>query len=244
MVVVIFLADFDQSYNKRVAKQLMRKYNQYIDAGFIHILQISKDFYPQLSNLKQNFDDKPKRVKWRAKQVVDYSVLFLYSRNISQYYLQIEDDVVCAEHFIEAIRKYVLQQRTPWVCLEFSIVGFVGKLFKSDDLHKLAQFMLLFYEEQPVDWLIIYFRQAMAQSKPRLRKPTLFQHIGLTSSLDIKGKVKARDQYFKIDQSMHHSKTNPAAHLTTSLITHGRHQLKYSYDKNQNTYFWGKYPKE
>ena len=44
--------------------------------------------------------------------------------------------------------------------------------------------MLMFYAEQPVDWLLISFRQSMGQRQELLRKPTLFQHVGVKSSFD------------------------------------------------------------
>lgn len=44
--------------------------------------------------------------------------------------------------------------QTTWAVLEFSELGFIGKLFRATDLPKLSKFMMTFYEEQPVDWLI------------------------------------------------------------------------------------------
>jgi len=44
--------------------------------------------------------------------------------------------------------------------------------------------MLMFYAEQPVDWLLVSYRQSMGQRRPLLRTPTLFQHFGVKSSFD------------------------------------------------------------
>lgn len=41
-----------------------------------------------------------------------------------------------------------------WFMLEFSTLGFIGKLFRSSDLPLLAQFIALFHREKPVDWLL------------------------------------------------------------------------------------------
>ena len=197
VVIVIFLADFDTEYNTGVVKVLTEKFMDYINMGFIQIIQATRDFYPPLTNLKRNFNDKADRVKWRSKQVVDFAFMFLYSHNISDYYIQIEDDVICAKNFITSIREYIKSMNNvQWVLLEFSELGFIGKLYKSSDLIALGRYMLMFYQEQPVDWLISYFRLSMAQRKVYLRKPTLFQHIGVKSSFDVKKDNKLIDKYF------------------------------------------------
>jgi len=43
---------------------------------------------------------------------------------------------------------------------------------------------MMFYAEQPVDWLLVSFRESMGQRQALLRKPTLFQHVGIKSSFD------------------------------------------------------------
>ena len=197
VVVVVFLADFDTTYNAGVVKVLTEKFMDYINMGFIQIIQATPDFYPPLTNLKRNFNDKEERVKWRSKQVVDFAFMFLYAQNLSSYYLQIEDDVICANKFLTGIREYIKSmEHAQWAMLEFSELGFIGKLFKSADLLKLGRYMLMFYEEQPVDFLMSYFRLSMAQRTAYLRKPTLFQHIGLKSSLKLKADNKLKDKYF------------------------------------------------
>lgn len=198
-VVIVFLADFDSSYNNRTASEIALKYGHHLQSGFFQVLQVSRDYYPPLENLKRNFNDEPSRVSWRAKQVMDYALMFLYSRNIASYYIQLEDDVMCGKNFLTGIRQYI-DLKTPnglWAMLEFSELGFIGKLFKSSDLEKLATFMTLFYEEQPVDWLMNYFRLSMGQGKVYLRKPTLFQHVGLKSSFDITKDNKLKDRFFE-----------------------------------------------
>lgn len=38
--------------------------------------------------------------------------------------------------------------------LEFSYLGFIGKLFKSTDLPLVVEFFLMFYKDKPIDWLL------------------------------------------------------------------------------------------
>jgi len=186
--VVVFLAETDAEYNNKSIAAVVRQHRGDIASGFISIIQVSSSYYPQLSNLKRNFGDAPDRVQWRAKQVADYSLLFMYAVNISDYYVQLEDDVHSAIGFVKSIRQYVSEQNrihSDWAVLEFSELGFIGKLFRSSDLQRLAEFMMTFYVEQPVDWLFRYFKLAMNQQRTYLRKPTVFQHFGTKSSFDL-----------------------------------------------------------
>lgn len=77
-----------------------------------------------------------------------------------------------------------------------------GKLFKSADLPTFIEFILLFYETKPVDWLLsnyLFIKVCLDNYEPkycpkaleravRRFKPSLFQHMGVESSL--KGKVQ------------------------------------------------------
>jgi len=186
--VVVFLADSDAEYNNESVAALLKHHRDEISSGFISIIQVLPSYYPQLSDLKRNFGDAPDRVQWRAKQVADFSLLFMYSVDISEYYIQLEDDIYSALGFVRAIRHYIGEQNhahPEWAVLEFSELGFIGKLFRSSDLGHLAQFMMMFYVEQPVDWLVRYFKRAMNQRRTFLRKPTVFQHVGIKSSFDL-----------------------------------------------------------
>ena len=242
VVVMVFLADFDRKYNDEVAKAVTEKFLDYINMGFLQVVQVSKQYYPKLDNLKRNFGDKPNRVKWRSKQVADFAFMFLYSQNISKYYLQIEDDVISANNFVTAIRDYIRVQKKQWALLEFSELGFIGKLFKSKDLWKLAQYMLTFYDEQPIDWLIRYFRMSMAQGDVRMRKPTLFQHMGLTSSFDTSKQNKLRDKYFDGGTQVKSVKGDqPSATVITNLTVYDRYTADLAYT-SASGYFWAKDP--
>ncbi|XP_013392568.1 alpha-1,3-mannosyl-glycoprotein 4-beta-N-acetylglucosaminyltransferase C-like [Lingula anatina] len=201
IVLLVFLANFDTQYNENVLKNISAKFDDYIKSGFILVMQVPENNYPPLENLKRNYNNSLEKVKWRSKQNVDYAFMFLYGRNISEYYIQIEDDVIPALGFFEDIRAFILaNDKTPWICLEFSVLGFIGKLFKSKDLEKLARYLILFYDEQPCDWLILHFLMSMTQKEHIYHKQSLFQHQGEWSSSEEKSrkgpKIKL-DIYFK-----------------------------------------------
>ena len=98
----------------------------------------------------------------------------------------------------------------PWFLIEFSELGFIGKLFRTTDLPIIIQFFIMFYKDKPCDWLLIDVINTLAcnpelsQSECRNKKfasrwihhrPSQFQHMGTYSSL--KGKIqKLKDHHF------------------------------------------------
>lgn len=234
VVVVVFLADADEEYNNQVLAKIMEQFSEFVAMGFIQVVQVSADYYPKLDGLKRNFNDKPDRVHWRAKQVADFTFMFSYAQNLSTYYIQIEDDVICAHGFVSAIRSFISHQKH-WAVLEFSELGFIGKLFKSADLDKLSRYMMTFYDEQPVDWLITYFRLSMAQKNIIMRKPTLFQHVGLKSSFDTSKDNKLKDRFF--DAGEKKLGDNPPATIITNMRAFEKYTPDLAYSPG-NGYFW------
>ena len=241
-VILVFLADFDREYNEKVVKEILNEHSSYVNMGFIQIVQLNKEFYPPLENLKRNFNDKPDRVMWRSKQVIDFAFMFLFARNLTDYYIQIEDDVECAPNFVSHIKKFIKTQTKPWAMLEFSELGFIGKLVKSEDLLKFAQFLWTFYAEQPVDWLMTLFRLSMAQKKVILRKPTLFQHVGVTSSFDISKPNKLKDKFFAGSDNPEVG-DNPPASIITDIAIYESYSPDQAYSQGAG-FFWGRDPKK
>ncbi|XP_019623530.1 PREDICTED: alpha-1,3-mannosyl-glycoprotein 4-beta-N-acetylglucosaminyltransferase C-like [Branchiostoma belcheri] len=185
IVIVVFLADFDKDYNKNISLEISRRYPQHLNTGFIQVIQAPRSFYPTFEELKRKFRDSLERIRWRSKQCVDYAFLFQYCRNMSEYYLQLEDDVISAENFLSSIKTYLDRVRLDaWTALEFSELGFIGKLFKSSDLQRLSGLFKLFYQELPVDILLHTFIRIVQPTWKKFKhKPSLFQHVGLHSSL-------------------------------------------------------------
>ena len=238
VVVVVFLADQDIDYNKDVSKMITKKHQAYINLGFLQIVTVGNSFYPPLVGLKHNFNDHVERVKWRSKQVSDYVFLFLLSHKMSKFYLQLEDDVISSPRFVHYIQQYIKIQQGKWTLLEFSELGFIGKLFKDSDLLKFSRFLWTFYDEQPVDWLVGYFRKIMSQDDIRLRKPTLFQHMGTVSSFDTSKANNLKDRFFvSAYQNKSEVNLNPPAEIITNLKPHNSHLPEYAYSSAES-YFW------
>ena len=52
----------------------------------------------------------------------------------SEYYIQLEDDVIANPKYLKFIYQKVSDQVDNWFMLEFSSLGFIGKLFRTQSL--------------------------------------------------------------------------------------------------------------
>ena len=71
--------------------------------------------------------------------------------------MQLEDDIVARSGYLYFIKQRVLKEAGNWFLMEFSNLGFIGKLFRTASLSVMADFTLLFHREKPVDWLLDHF---------------------------------------------------------------------------------------
>ncbi|ELU15817.1 hypothetical protein CAPTEDRAFT_63657, partial [Capitella teleta] len=248
--ILIFAADFDPKQRQKVVSAVTSSFSKELNAGFIQILQVNSSAYPPLTNLKRNYNDPDDRVTWRAKQVVDFSFMFYYARNRSQYYMQIEDDVMTSPHYFPVIKSFIESQNRHWVTLDFSTLGFIGKLIRSSDLEEFSRFLIMFYDEQPVDYLYILFMKILVQDHQILHRPTLFQHFGEHSSLPGKSSMRIyKDKFFALGRDAKlpvfsivvNTTKNPAAEIFTSIEAYSSYVPSAPY--SESGYFWGKQPK-
>nr|XP_056701213.1 alpha-1,6-mannosyl-glycoprotein 4-beta-N-acetylglucosaminyltransferase-like [Euleptes europaea] len=239
MVVVVHLADPDREWNVQVVTNIAKRFAHQILLGRLLVIHAPHEYYPSLQGLKQNFNDATERVKFRSKQNVDYAYLMNFAANLSTYYLMIEDDVRCAKNFFSAIRRVLESQKgSYWVTLEFSKLGYIGKLYHSSDLPQLSRFLLLFYQEMPCDWLLGHFRLLLTQREVIRFKPSLFQHIGLYSSFQGTAN-KLKDEDFEEDPAA--LPDNPPADMITNIANFENYLPNKAYS-NTDEYFWGKTP--
>lgn len=237
--VVIFLADFNQTWRYEMFNKIVRRYTNLVHDGTIQVIEAPRAFYPPLDNLLHTYNDSASKRKWRSKQNIDYSFLWLYSQNLSKFYMQMEDDIFTIPGYIDIIKHFIAEQKSDWTCLEFSELGFIGKVYHSKYLERLAKVVLLFYEEQPVDYIFLYFNILNLQHRRIIRRPTIFQHVGFYSSLA--GKIQPlKDNYFDVIKKTLNG-DNPPAKLFTTLKTSPDFPLEISYS-HEDGYFWSHSP--
>ena len=184
--IVVFDCDLQEDDSLYIT-EVKNTFAQQIEQGLIHIVKTSKNDYTFLNkNLLHNLGDSPKWLYWRSKQCLDVSLIMAYCADRSQYYLHLEDDVICTDHFYQKMMneiKHLTDEQ--WCTVKFCEIGFIGLLFQNTELNKLSAFIKCFFDEMPIDWLIEhYFSIKAVNGKKYIRiSPSLFQHIGYYSSL-------------------------------------------------------------
>ncbi|XP_067903056.1 alpha-1,3-mannosyl-glycoprotein 4-beta-N-acetylglucosaminyltransferase C-like isoform X2 [Heterodontus francisci] len=241
MVVIIYLAEFDVSWSLKTAVEVKDKFASHISAGHLLLIRCPKHIYPTLEGLKRNYNDAQERVQFRSKQNVDYAFLVNFCSDLSDYYLMLEDDVLSAQNFLSSMKKFIDSTKSSsWTTLTFSKLGYIGKLYHSADLPKLARFLLMFYDEMPCDWLLALFHRAKAQPNEMRFKPSLFQHIGTYSSFKGTHNHLKDDEFREFTGSL---PDNPPASVLTDIPVYDQHLPSKAYGFGAGQ-FWGKSPKK
>ncbi|XP_058265840.1 alpha-1,3-mannosyl-glycoprotein 4-beta-N-acetylglucosaminyltransferase C isoform X1 [Hemibagrus wyckioides] len=236
MVVVVLLADFDLRWVHQMLTSINQLFPTRLIQGQLLVIHSDEENYPPLTGLKRNFNDAPDRVTFRSKQNVDYAFLVDFSAKLSKYYIMLEDDVSCSKGFLSSIRSHIQSKgSSPWVTLEFSKLGYIGKLYHSKDLPRLAHFLYLFYQEMPCDFLLSHFRTLLMQDKVIRFRPSLFQHMGTYSSFQ--GTYnQLKDEDFHVNPA-----DNPPASVYTDIRVFKNHNPDEAYSQG-GSYFWGMTP--
>ncbi|XP_052216075.1 alpha-1,6-mannosyl-glycoprotein 4-beta-N-acetylglucosaminyltransferase-like isoform X2 [Dreissena polymorpha] len=261
--IVLFIASLNEAFVTQTLKHIDEKYSPSVESGLLQVVQpSSSQMYPNFGLIKKRtFNDSLERVEWRTKQNLDYAYLFAYCESLSEYFIQIEDDVITASNFIQEIRNAIIRlenSKPPWFEISFSSLGFIGKLFRSPDLCMLSKYLILFQLQKPCDLLMNDLRNIMLQPQEIRNEKSLFQHMGVVSSLP--GKIqKLVDTAFKDKQATFLSQqlqkdlngqfkifntSNPAANLDTSLETFDAFNAERAYLNTMFGFFWAKTPKK
>ncbi|XP_042325619.1 alpha-1,3-mannosyl-glycoprotein 4-beta-N-acetylglucosaminyltransferase-like protein MGAT4D [Sceloporus undulatus] len=241
-VVVVFVAEVDSEYINSTAESIRKNFPNEVLSGILEVIAPPAFYYPEFSNLKETFGDSKERVRWRTKQNLDYSFLMLYAQPKGRFYLQLEDDIIAGPEYIQIINDFAKQQESQeWMILEFSQLGFIGKLFRCRDLPLIVDFFLMFYKDKPIDWLLDHLlgvkvcnpekdARHCERQKDSLRiryKPSLFQHVGLHSSLAGKIQYLKDKDFFR--NSLFKAHANPPAKVSTSLKAFKHFTLEKAY---------------
>ncbi|KAF6095405.1 MGAT4 family member D [Phyllostomus discolor] len=206
-VVIVSVADSNEDYLKSVVDMITKKFKKQLKSGSLEVISIPQFFYPDVLHAKHSPEDSQTFESWRIKQVLDFCFLMLYAQPKAMYYLQLEDDIIAKKMYFTKITDFVHSVTSDnWFYIEFSVLGFIGKLFKSEDLNDFVRFFLMFYKDKPIDLLLGDIFQvklchpgetpekcAERNKQIRIRyKPSLFQHVGIQSSFP------GTEQYLKI----------------------------------------------
>jgi alpha-1,3-mannosylglycoprotein beta-1,4-N-acetylglucosaminyltransferase A/B len=117
--------------------ELKKRYKKEIKTGLMDIIIPPESYYPNY--LEKNltdpiFNDSKERIMWRQNQNLDICFLMAYCKERGNYYLNLEDDILSRYKFISDILQFIKIsniEKQRWLMIEFSQLGFIGKLFKS-----------------------------------------------------------------------------------------------------------------
>ena len=234
VLLIIFVADIDTDRCQEVFDMVMSDHDQSFRTGNIEVVCPHPTLYPSLDDLPITLEDNKDRIKWRSKQNLDFAFLMWYASRKGEYYVQLEDDIVAAIDYAYHIDHHVDKVKDDfWFLIHFSMLGFIGKLMRSNDLQSFVSYLLLFYSNQPCDWLLSdYGRSLVCYSAQDINScislvdkiftvytSSIFQHMGTLSSLD--GKIQtAKDLLFKDAVMMNFKKpiySNPPAIIKSTF---------------------------
>ncbi|KAL4717431.1 hypothetical protein ACJJTC_000580 [Scirpophaga incertulas] len=256
-LIVVMVGETDLEYVIQTARQIEIQFPKYTEIGLIEVISPSSSYYPDFDSLPVTLGDSLKRVKWRTKQNLDTIFLMAYAQSKGAFYLMLEDDVIAKANYMQDIRQFTAAttvKNPNWFYIEYCQIGGIGKLFKSSNLIHFVTYVQLFYNNMPIDWLLESYladrvctieknSKTCAKSKEDIRpkfKSSLFQHIGLYSSL--KGKIqKIKDSHFGAVPTFYPHKNPPLESLRTNIKEHMDHTIRKAYEGY--TFFWGVKPK-
>lgn len=215
-LIVVSIGETDLDYVNSVAGQIRGNFTEDFLSGLIEVIAPNSHYYyPRLENLKINFGDSIERVRWRSKENLDAIFLMNYAKIKGKYFLMVEDDVKTRPGFIAKAQEFIKlsdneTHQNPWFMLKLCKLGTVATLFRASDVSKISNYLELFYDSKPIDWLFEDFLDTKycawgwkkekctkeKENHKRVMKSSLFQHIGTTSSLDGK-KQPLKDKTFE-----------------------------------------------
>ena len=253
VLLIVFVADIDTDRCQQVADLARLDHEQSFRTGNIEVVCPQPTLYPSLEDLPITLGDPEDRVKWRSKQNLDFAFLMWYASQKGDYYVQLEDDIIAVGDYAEHIDHHVDKvEDGVWFLIHFSSLGFIGKLMRSNDLVSFVSYLLLFYSNQPCDWLLEDYGRTLVCHLGLINQEcdalvdniftrysiSLFQHMGTLSSLE--GKTQpAKDALFKESTMMPFKRpihTNPPAKIYSTFSIHGYHTANRLYEGKG--YFW------
>ncbi|XP_027992754.2 alpha-1,3-mannosyl-glycoprotein 4-beta-N-acetylglucosaminyltransferase-like protein MGAT4E [Eptesicus fuscus] len=183
LTVLVHLADSDFAWLRETVVRISSLFSPQILAGRLVLIHAPPDAYSAAGPAGDqgahcgDGDQGARCGGASAKQNADHAFLVSFAAKLSDYFLLLRDNVFCAPSFLTHVRRKVWALRAhPWALLEFSNRGSLGKLFRGGDLPRLARFLLLFQQDQPLSRLIPRFSVLQAQRRPVLCRPFLFYY--------------------------------------------------------------------
>nr|XP_034329947.1 alpha-1,3-mannosyl-glycoprotein 4-beta-N-acetylglucosaminyltransferase-like protein MGAT4E [Crassostrea gigas] len=228
-VIILYLPFTKDRTRLLLQETIGRRYQDFVDDGLIQVIRPATDIYFD-EYLYSSLRKANKLISLNsAKSNIDDAFLFLYSRGLSQFFIELRPGSTCATYFFKTMRMYVNSFKTKWDQIHFSENPQYGRLFRTDHLQTMAEDALHTYDrlttEERLNIYKIYFQYP---------QKALFSYVETGESTNVSYYSRR-----EVVQEMLKSKTiNPAAKIFTDMRQYNDHELKYVYDRNPHTFFW------
>ncbi|XP_030372054.1 alpha-1,3-mannosyl-glycoprotein 4-beta-N-acetylglucosaminyltransferase A [Scaptodrosophila lebanonensis] len=261
-LIVVYVGETIDSRIRSIVKELADNFGDEMRQGLLEVIARPPDYYSDFESDSQTLNENEKYLRWRTKQNLDYMFLMSYAMSRGSYYLQLEDDVRVRDGYLDYIGKFTLlhtnfrlSHHRSWIVLSFCELGFIGKLITMSELKAFLKHVQLFYNHQPIDWLLYSYVQLRVCPWDSFQTPgckkdfdsyyiradqSQFQHLGVESSLEKK------DQMLKDSKYNQQSGRLRIKHLEQPWNLISSHQYSLRYDRLKwkvgETFIWGYLP--
>ena len=196
LLIVLFIAEpYNHTFALNLIQLVTTKFMHAVNSALIEFIYPHQELYPDLTNLKSSYGDSKGRIMWRTKEVLDACIVMQYSLPKGEYFLFLEDDVLATPDYFDRIQGFTHMPKKDWYAAKLAKCS-KGILFKSEKLWMIIEYLLLFHDDKPIDWLIDeFFKQKTCSISPKdcskefilpYQDKKLFHHIGKLSSLSEK----------------------------------------------------------
>lgn len=105
--IVIFLVDIDELLKFRVIMEILNIFDKYINQGFLMVIEVLLEFYLLFMNIKWKYGDFDSRRKWCLKENVDVLFVMCFCKDLLDYYIYFEDDVILLLSFVFKLQDFI-----------------------------------------------------------------------------------------------------------------------------------------
>ncbi|OWF40376.1 alpha-1,3-mannosyl-glycoprotein 4-beta-N-acetylglucosaminyltransferase C-like [Mizuhopecten yessoensis] len=222
--IILQLSMRDADLGAKVFGEVMKRYGDFFDTGQVHIVHGPAELYHRHGIPKETDADM-------RKEILDHALLFLYSRNLAKYFVQLEPGIVCERFIIRNILKIVSRQKAVWFGIDFGHFGFIGTLFHSTFLQSMAEYLASRFRIENINVLLRQLYLTIS------KRSVTFTNSSPCLHHDIE-RLKSRFRFDRGDNTTLLKGDNPPAVINTTMETFGGYSPIKAYDNDNSTFFW------
>ncbi|XP_060084560.1 alpha-1,3-mannosyl-glycoprotein 4-beta-N-acetylglucosaminyltransferase C-like [Ylistrum balloti] len=223
-LIVLELSMRDADLGLSVFSDVMKRYADFYETGHVHIVLGPADLYHRHGLPTETDADM-------RKEIIDNALLFLYSRFLATYFVQLEPGIVCERYVVRNILRIARAQKGVWFGVDFGHFGFIGTLFHSAFLQSMAEYLASRFRIENINVLLRQLYQTIS------KKSVTFMNSSPCLHHDI-NRLKSRFLFDRGNNTNLLKGDNPLAKIETSMSMFQDNSPKKAYDNDNTTFFW------